>query len=91
MAHLPGRTTPVGHHRNSLSGYDEICWGRFDKLPSEVASTLVYPNDEFQDWVTDTFSVEIPATAAEIVKHPAELGDEDSPDLFWQWVKRNTA
>jgi hypothetical protein len=71
-------------------GYDEICWNEyFDKPPNASRALFVHPNVEFQQWVSNTFSVEIPRTAAEVVLHPAEMGDVQSDDPFWQWVEKN--
>jgi hypothetical protein len=39
-------------------------------------------------WVTETFTVSIPVTAAEIIKHPSEM-DEDPEDEFAKWVNAN--
>jgi hypothetical protein len=44
----------------------------------------------YQDWVRTTFSVEIPETATEIVKYPAEMGDPETLDPFCSWVELNT-
>ncbi len=74
-------------------GYDEICWSdEFDSPPNEGnADFQVEPNEAFQQWVRNTFDVEIPKTALEIVKHPAEIGDEDSEDEFCRWCQQFTA
>jgi hypothetical protein len=67
-------------------GYDEICWGKkFAKPPNADAEFIVHPNADYQQWVRQTFNVTIPETALEIVKHPADLGDIDSPDRFARW------
>ncbi len=74
-------------------GYDEICWpDEFAAPPNELNDEFkVEPNVAFQEWVKTTFSVEIPKTALEIVKHPAEFGDEDSEDEFCRWCQQFTA
>ena len=74
-------------------GYDEICWSdEFGSPPNEGnADFQVEPNEAFQQWVRNTFDVEIPKTALEIVKHPAEIGDEDSEDEFCRWCQQFTA
>lgn len=72
-------------------GYDEICWNEcFAYPPNEDKDNgefIVKPNIEFQNWVKSTFNVDIPKTALEIVKHPAEMGDDDSEDAFCNWVE----
>lgn len=74
-------------------GYDEICWSeQFGSPPNEGnAEFRVEPNVKFQEWVKSTFNVEIPTTALEIVKHPSDIGDEDSEDEFCRWCQQFTA
>lgn len=68
-------------------GYDEICWDDYFHLsPNEYGEFKVTPNLEFQQWVMKTFNVSIPKTALEIVKIPAQYGDENSDDEFCRWV-----
>ena len=82
---------PVDFLRLLAIGYDEICWNcEFSQPPNSAAGLFVHPNIKYQDWVTHTFSVNIPKTAAEIVKHPSEMGDTKSEDEFCQWVGKNT-
>ncbi len=72
-------------------GYDEICWDEdFPYPPNERpgADMLVKPNTEFQDWVRQTFGVEIPRTALEIVKYPARMDDDSSEDEFFNWIRK---
>ena len=38
-----------------------------------------------------TFKTSIPKTALEIVKNPAEFGDENSGDIFCEWLEANGA
>jgi hypothetical protein len=72
-------------------GYDEICWSEaFDSPPNSDSDFIVQPNTEFQNWVKSTFSVSIPTTAREIVRHPSKMGDEDSLDPFNRWVASMT-
>src|SRR5262245_12752519 len=81
---------PVDFLRLLAIGYDEICWSsEFTQPPNSEGGSFVHPNVEYQNWVTQTFSVSIPKTAAEIVKHPSEMGDAESPDDFCQWVEKN--
>ena len=72
-------------------GYDEICWDEdYPYPPNERpgADMLVKPNTEFQDWVRQTFKVEIPRTALDIVKYPARMDDESSEDEFFNWIRK---
>lgn len=83
---------PVDFLRLLAIGYDEICWPEaFDSPPNTSSDFIVQPNADFQDWVRTTFSVAIPATAGEIVRHPSKMGDKDSPDPFHRWVAAMTA
>lgn len=74
-------------------GYDEICWNdNFNETPEETFNDnymVVKPNRDYQQWLTQTFNTTIPKRANEIVKHPAEMGDVDSPDEFTRWVEAN--
>ncbi len=68
-------------------GYEEICWeDHFGISPYEKKSNLER-NILFENWVKETFKVEIPKTALEIVKHPATMDDESSEDEFFNWCK----
>lgn len=71
-------------------GYDEICWDEeFSLPPNHVNQDFkVLPNLEFQNWVKETFNVEIPKTALEIVKYPARMDDDDSEDAFFNWYQQ---
>ena len=42
----------------------------------------VKPNRVFQNWVTQTYGVTIPKRANEIIRHPAEMGDDQTKDAF---------
>jgi hypothetical protein len=87
---------PIDLLRLLAIGYDEICWNwhsAFSKPPNAdraAGGLFVRPNVEYQTWVTKTFSVTIPQTAAEIVSHPSEMGDIESEDAFCQWVEKTT-
>jgi hypothetical protein len=74
-------------------GYDEICWPEpFAKPPNtdlRGGEPYIRPNLAFQEWVKNTFGVTIPRTALEIVKHAAEMEDDESEDLFFNWTKRH--
>ena len=72
-------------------GYDEICWDEeYPYPPNEAPGNDFYvnPNMEFQKWVMETFGVEIPKTALEIVKYPACMDDESSEDEFFNWIAK---
>lgn len=75
-------------------GYDEICWDEdFPYPPNENPNgdMIVKPNTEFQNWVTQSFGVDIPRTALEIVKFPACMDDESSEDEFFNWIQKFTS
>jgi hypothetical protein len=74
-------------------GYDEICWNdEFSAPPNTLNSDIVIePNKLFQQWVRDTFHVTIPATALEIVRNPAEYGEENSGDEFCDWCNSQSS
>lgn len=67
-------------------GYDELCWDEcFDYPPNEAPGCdfIVKPNMRFRRWVEETFGVDIPKTASEIVKDPSGENDE-----FCKWVDK---
>jgi hypothetical protein len=65
-------------------GYDELCRPEdFEAAPEEPQRTAL-----LREWVEQTFAVSVPRTASEIVRHPAEMGDEDTPDPFCRVVNR---
>jgi hypothetical protein len=86
---------PVDFGRLLAIGYDEICWNSEYSAPQNAnlsdGDVIFQPNIQFQGWVKATFSVTTPETALEIVKHPAEMGDADSPDPFCRWAEQNNA
>ncbi len=72
-------------------GYDEICWDEEFPYPpnkSPYSDVVVKPNIEFQNWVKQTFDVDIPETALEIIKYPARMDDESSEDEFFNWLRK---
>jgi hypothetical protein len=85
--------TPIDFLRLIAIGYDEICWNdEFSYPPNSPdydTGFHVYPNVEYQNWVQTKFGVSIPERAIEIVKHPVESGDTNSPDRFYRWVEHN--
>jgi len=82
---------PVDFLRLIAIGYDEICWNDDFALTSAESykknDFLVKPNLKYLNWLTHEFNVQIPETALEIVKNPAEFGDEDSNDPFCRWLE----
>jgi len=84
---------PLDFLRLIAIGYDEICWDdEFEFLPSESFKRnefVVKPNQKYQDWLTHEFHTSIPKKANEIVKNPAEFGDEESDDPFCKWLIEN--
>jgi hypothetical protein len=74
-------------------GYDEICWDDCFPFPPNHPDAgtelIVHPNTAFQNWLKTAFDVTIPATAMEIVRYRAKIGDKDSPDDFNRWAERN--
>jgi hypothetical protein len=79
---------PVDFLRLLSIGYDEICWNEeFAFHPNHESDFKVLPHVEFQRWVSVTFNVSIPKTAAEIIQHPDEMDDDNPQDEFAKWVK----
>ncbi|MEP3225123.1 MAG: hypothetical protein ABJO01_04050 [Parasphingorhabdus sp.] len=87
---------PVDLLRLLAIGYDELCWPEnHGKTPKEIWAE---DNDEeefepapnppvlLQKWVSQTFDVNIPKTASEIVSDVPDMGDDKSDDPFWQWI-----
>jgi hypothetical protein len=70
-------------------GYEEICWpDEFDVPPNtRLNQQRIRPNHAYRTWVETMFSVDIPKTGREIVRHPALIDDSDSPDPFWRWAQ----
>ncbi|MGH1439397.1 MAG: hypothetical protein ACRBBR_04720 [Cellvibrionaceae bacterium] len=82
---------PVDFLRLIAIGYDEICWNdNFALTAAESHKSndfWVKPNLKFLNWLTHEFNLAIPKTALEIVKNPAEFGDENSNDPFCRWLE----
>jgi hypothetical protein len=72
-------------------GYPEICWNEEFAQPPRSSEEHTGVNVAFQEWVRSTYRTTIPATALEIVAHPAEVGDDDTLDPFCRLVNRLTA
>jgi len=85
--------TAIDFLRLLAIGYDEISrdehFASSPNVDCDADEPRVHPNRQFQEWVATTFSVDIPRTALEIIKHPAQMGDVDSPDVFCRWVERS--
>jgi hypothetical protein len=79
---------PIDFLRLLAIGYPELCCICFDELFSRPPDDD-HRNPEYQNWLIQTFSVTIPTAAAEIIKHPVALMDDDeSEDPFWQWIRK---
>lgn len=64
-------------------GYKEICWEeKFSTAPRQTKKNIF-----FQNWVRNTFNVDIPKNGLEIVKYPSTMEDEHSKDEFFNWCK----
>lgn len=71
-------------------GYDEICWNEdWHEAPQAEPGRSVL-NEPYRHWVESTFDTTIPATATAIVPFPAEMGDEDTEDVWCRWVNAAT-
>ena len=82
---------PVDFLRLLAIGYDEICWDdQFGNPPNISGGRFIHPNTKFQNWISTTFGVPIPAAGKEIVKHPSHMGDAASEDPFSRWVTEQT-
>ncbi|MCA8919494.1 MAG: SMI1/KNR4 family protein [Planctomycetes bacterium] len=78
---------PVDFLRLTAIGYDELCWPfEFDTAPSADGDVAGVDDPEYREWVTSTFSVEIPETASEIVKQPDEMQTKEPRDEFCRWL-----
>jgi hypothetical protein len=82
-------TDPMDFIRLLAIGYDELCWLALPEYASAPVrrdgfSTV---NQPLIDWLSDR-GVTVPATAQEIVPHPARMLDLDSPDPFCDWLTR---
>jgi hypothetical protein len=84
---------PVDFLRLLAIGYQEVCWPEhYDMTPEEVHEKgydPYVPPLQFRAWVEETFGVEIPKTAAEIVTcDTPSMDDDNSDDPFWRWVRK---
>lgn len=85
---------PVDALRFLAIGYAELrCPEDFALPPEEVYEKWREEGDppyvpplQFRTWVKETFGVEVPRTASEIVSRFTHLDDHDSDDPFWYWV-----
>lgn len=78
---------PIDFLRLLAIGYDEICWGReFHQPPANLAGGD--RNQNYRNWVSQTFGVTIPKLGIEIVNHPDDMDTKNSTDEFNQWVSR---
>ncbi|PSU92020.1 SMI1/KNR4 family protein [Photobacterium kishitanii] len=67
-------------------GYEEICWGEeeYNNPPNNPEIT----NEEYKQWVEESFNTKIPSTGAEIIQDPAVTWDLESNDLFCRWLSK---
>ncbi|WP_405060662.1 hypothetical protein OG474_03235 [Kribbella sp. NBC_01505] len=79
---------PVDFLRLLAIGYPEVCWNEEWAQPPEPEPGHQVANVPYRQWVETTFGVEIPATALELIPEPAEMGDEDTADIWCQWVNQ---
>ncbi len=82
---------PVDFLRLLAIGYEEICWSEDFGFPppAKVPGTerMLHPSKDFRAWVAETFSVEIPLMASEIVHEPAGMDDPNTNDEFLLWLR----
>jgi hypothetical protein len=64
-------------------GYAEICWSQDFAAPPPDGDPV---NEPYREWVRRTFNTDIPATALQIVREPAQLGGPTTSDPFCRWV-----
>lgn len=82
---------PVDFLRLLAIGYPEICWPQdFAAPPDAMEPGEKLVNVPYRDWVSSRFGVTIPRTALEIVRDPAEIGDETTTDPFCRLANRLT-
>jgi len=78
-------------------GYEELCSPEHYGMTPEEAYEELHDEDDppyepprqFRAWVEETFGVEIPETASEIVAGTADMDTPSSDDPFWRWVKKH--
>lgn len=78
----------IGFLRLLAVGYSELGWEETFPNPPDKNDPDFNENILFQNWVMDTFKVDIPKTALEIIPHPAIMEDEASDDKFFTWCKQ---
>jgi len=79
---------PVDMLRLLAIGYPELCCPEhFALTPAETAWDEKYRlPTEFRSRVESSLGVRIPATASEIIPHPADMSDDRSDDAFCRWI-----
>ena len=75
---------PIDFLRLLAIGYEEICWGEFERKPDGDLPV----NKKFRNWVQEEFNVEIPERGSTIVPKTSEMGDSESDDPFWLWARK---
>lgn len=86
--------SPLDVLRLMAIGYEELCWPEtLAQTPAQIAAASDYSDgappvpEAFRAFVTSTFATAIPRTASEIAPAVAEMGDAQSGDPFWRWMK----
>lgn len=77
---------PIDMLRLLAIGYGDLCWPEALQVPpadDEFGSTA------FCKFVERTFATDVPGKASDIVRTFADMADEQSEDLFWQWLTRH--
>ena len=85
--------SPLDFLRLLAVGYQELCWpDEYEMLPIETCfdRSTYRPPTRFRSWLTSTYSVTIPSTAAPLVLPMANIG-EPSDDPFCRWLTALTA
>ena len=85
--------SPLDFLRLLAVGYEELCWpDSYEMLPIEACfdRSTYRPPTRFRSWLTSTYSVTIPSTAAPLVLPMANIG-EPSDDPFCRWLTALTA
>jgi len=92
--HLGPAVSIAGYSREKTSSFVGSWFGDVDDNPSSWLWPFAEEPERtalLREWVEQTFNVSVPRTASEIVRHPAEMGDEDTPDPFCRLISRLTS
>lgn len=83
--------TPLDFLRLLAIGYNELCVGLdapHEPPKDAPESGQLVDNPPFRDWLTQTYRVDIPETAYEIVGTPPDSLASAHDDPFWRWVRK---